>query len=149
MIGDVGPVRDFNFENDVRATQLLLDSDVPLVLAGFELTSQVVIREADLETIRARNHPVAQYFYDNSLAWCRYWREEFEEAGFHPWDSAAIAWLLHPEYFRATDRHATIDPNAPTLDCASARDGRQVRYLDGFQPGGAEQFVHSVVAAVY
>src|SRR5262245_21094047 len=48
FIGDVGPVQDFNFENDVLAMQILLESKFPMVFAGFELTSQVAITAEDL-----------------------------------------------------------------------------------------------------
>ena len=50
-IDDVGPVRDFNFENDVPAMAQLLTTNIPMVLAGFELTSQVEVTEQDLSLI--------------------------------------------------------------------------------------------------
>ncbi|MCZ6618675.1 MAG: nucleoside hydrolase [Gammaproteobacteria bacterium] len=150
-IGDVGPVRDFNFENDVRAAELVMASGVPLILAGFELTSQVTITEADLATIAARGGATSDYFHNNSLAWCQYWMEEFQEPGFHPWDSAAIAWLRHPEYFRSESRGWKIDRSGetPRLECNRNLPGTTVTYCTGFAPGGADAFVRDVVNTVY
>jgi inosine-uridine nucleoside N-ribohydrolase len=177
-LGDAESVQDFNFERDPRAAQLLLESGVPVVLAGFELTSQVAVTERDLETIRKAGTATAEYFHRNSLAWCRHWVQTFPaDQGFHPWDSAAIAWLRHPEYFvtqsrgwrvrdvaysgsRSADgsyRQEDASPNpgshglttVPWLECDEEYPGNQVTYCTGFSPGGAAAFVRDVVTTVY
>lgn len=155
-IGDTGPVQDFNFENDVAAAQLMLASAAPgtrIVLAGFELTSQVCVTEADLAVIARRGTDVASYFHDRSLAWCRYWTTTFpQDQGFHPWDSAAIAWLKHPEYFVAQALGWRITPRprgASWLECDAAFDGQRIEYCTGFAPSGASAFIQDVVDSVY
>ena len=151
-IGDEGPVGDFNFENDVRAARLVMESGVPIVLAGFELTSQVCVTEQDLETIKSHDTRASDYFFENSAAWCRYWTDTFPaDAGFHPWDSATIAWLRHPEYFVHEQRGWRIidaDPNHATLECETRYSGAPVTYCTGFTPGGAAAFVRDVVETV-
>jgi len=155
FIGDTGPVRDFNFENDVPAMATLLAAKLPLVLAGFELTSVVEVTEADLGTIKARNNPTADYFYANSLDWVRHWTSTFPtDKGFHPWDSAAISYLLHPEYFTAEQRFARIDQldDKPALSCSAnqnAATDTPVTYLSGFEGAGKTNFVRDVVSTVY
>ncbi|MEE9253732.1 MAG: nucleoside hydrolase, partial [Pseudomonadales bacterium] len=166
-LGDVGPVRDFNFECDVRAAQVLLSSGVPVVLAGFELSSQVVITAADLERIRERGGDIADYLHRNSQAWCTYWTEQFPaDAGFHPWDSAAIAWLLRPELFetqprgwrirevalsaRERERNSDHSPQSVTwLECDPEFPGTRHTYCTGFKQGKAEAFVRHVMDGVY
>jgi len=153
-IGGEGPVQDFNFENDVRAMELLLATDRPLVFAGFELTSQVAITEADLAVIAARDTDTARYLYRNSLDWARHWTRTFpHDRGFHPWDSAAITWITHPEYFTHERRGVRILPRAgkrpPWLECSEAADAREITYLTGFAPGGAQAFVRAIVDNVY
>ena len=158
-ISGTGPVADFNFDNDVVAMRTLLDAQLPTVLAGFELTSQVVITEQDLASIRARQTPLANYFYENSIDWVRHWTTTFEaDDGFHPWDSAAINYLLHPENFVAEQRVAGIGQldGAPTLDCHPTQESvdlkagtSMVTYLTGFTPGGKARFVADVVNNLY
>jgi non-specific riboncleoside hydrolase len=153
-IGDVGPVQDFNFENDVRAMQILLDAKLPMVFAGFELTSQVAVTDADLRVIAARGTATARYLHDNSLAWFNHWTQRFPgERGFHPWDSAAIAWLTHPELFVTQPRRVRILPRVGKqphwLECSSDGSGPVVTYCTGFVPGGAESFVAAIVDNVY
>lgn len=167
FLGDVGPVRDFNFECDVRAAEILLSAGVPVVLAGFELSSQVVITTADLERIRARGSKTADYLHRNSQAWCTYWTQQFPtDAGFHPWDSAAIAWLLRPELFETqargwrireapltaenNERHPDDSPRSATwLECDPEFPGSKHTYCTGFKPGMAAAFVSHVLDGVY
>jgi inosine-uridine nucleoside N-ribohydrolase len=159
-LGAAGPVADFNFENDVRAARLALEAGVPTVLAGFELTSQVVITERDLTPIAARGTLTADYLHRNSIDWVRYWTRTFPvDTGFHPWDSAALAWLLHPDLFVAEPRGWQIrgsaqdndpfDEAVPRLECDAEFTGDPVTYLSGFQPGAKSKFVHGVVSNVY
>jgi len=152
-IGDAGPVQDFNFENDVRAARLVLESGVPIVLAGFELTAQVVVTETDLESIARAGTDTARYLHRNSLAWCRWWTRQFPaDAGFHPWDSAAIAWLRHPEYFqheRRGWRISEVDRKVFWLECDPAYPGTQVTYCTGFAGDGRAAFVRDIVTRVY
>lgn len=149
-IGDAGPVQDFNFENDVLATDLLMQTAVPTVLMGFELTSQVCVTEADLEGIRAHGDPTAEYFYDNSLAWCRHWTKTFPiDAGFHPWDSAAIAWLLNPNWFTYESRGHQVQYEPKRLECDASFPGPTHTYCTGFAPDGSRAFVQSVIEHVY
>ncbi len=154
-IGDKGPVTDFNFENDVEAARVMLEAsqNVQVVCAGFELTSQVCVTLKDLETIAARNTPVASYFHRNSTAWCNWWTGTFPgDAGFHPWDSAAIALLKHPEYFAMEERgwQITARPKGPAwLECGATLAGARIQYCTGFNGTGKEQFVADVVHSVY
>lgn len=149
-IGAAGPVHDFNFENDVTSTELVLSSGIPTVLMGFELTSQVCITHDDLETIKQNPSSTAQYFYDNSLAWCDYWTRTFPvDDGFHPWDSATIAWLLDRSMFEYESRGHQITRNPDRLDCDPNFAGPHHTYCTGFVTDGANRFVRTVVEQVY
>ena len=152
-IGEAGPIQDFNFEHDVRAARLVLESEVTKILMGFELTSQVAVTESDLHSIHQVGTDTAEYFYRNSLAWCRWWTREFPaDAGFHPWDSAAIAWIQHPEYFRHQPRGWRIrepDKENHWLECDPEYPGGTVTYCTGFVDGASAAFVRDLVAAVY
>lgn len=166
-IGDVGPVRDFNFENDVLAMQLLLDSQVPIVLAGFELTSQVCINADDLAQIKQQASATADYLYRNSLDWFEHWTRTFpSEAGFHPWDSATISWIREPDLFLKEARGCHIrkarlrqspTPENPDdsaaegyqLVCSNTGEERPVTYLPGFREGGKRRFVEEICRLIY
>ena len=149
-IGDAGPVMDFNFENDVTAAERVMDSGIPIVLMGFELTSQVCVTSADLETIRTHESPTASYFYENSQAWCEYWTNTFPvDDGFHPWDSATIAWVLDRSIFKMETRGHQINRDPKRLECDASFNGPVHTYCTGFEPGGKEAFIQTVIEQVY
>ncbi len=149
-IGDAGPVQDFNFENDVEAARVVMDSGIDCVLMGFELTSQVCVTREDLETIASRGNSTASYFYENSVAWCDYWTDTFpEDTGFHPWDSATIAWLLNPDWFLHEQRGCAITEDPPRFDCGPDISGPQHTYCYGFEANGDRSFVDAVTREVY
>ena len=149
-IGDTGPVNDFNFENDVTALERLMACGVPVVLMGFELTSQVCITQADLLTIGTHESPTASYFYENSLAWCEYRTTTFpEDSGFHPWDSATIAWILDKNMFVYEHRGHVVTRKPKRLECDTSFPGIRHTYCTGFAANGAQEFVQTIIRQVY
>jgi pyrimidine-specific ribonucleoside hydrolase len=105
MIGEKGPVRDFNFRKDVKAAQYVMTSKVPITLAPFELSVQVGFHDKDLLKINRNRSELSSYLYKSMKVWLDFWKKQFPtDKGFHPWDSAAIATLLHPELFRCEKR---------------------------------------------
>lgn len=163
-LGDTGPVRDFNFENDVRAAQILLASGVPVVCAGFELSSPVSMGAEHLAAIEAHDTAVARHLVAGARPWLEHWTRSFPgDTGFHPWDSAAICWLRAPELIASEWRGVRVreveqaprggNPDAsatrvPWLETGPELPGR-TRFLTGFKPGGAERFLSAVVASCF
>ena len=152
-IGGARGVPDFNFESDWRAAETLLESGVRVAMAGFELTHRVVVTRADLESIRERN-ALTQMLVERSLPWLDFWQEAFpSEAGFHPWDSAALALLLEPELFQTEERgwrirHVEADTGGepvPWLETSVTFPGPRVDYCPDFRSGGGAAFVSTML----
>ena len=159
-LGSVGPVRDFNFENDVRATQVLLAAGVPVVCAGFELSSPVAMTAAHLDAIAAHDTPLAHHLVAGARPWLAHWCAQFPgDAGFHPWDSAAICWLRAPQTILTERRGWRIrevdaQPSRHNPDASPARVpwwetsadlGGELTFCTGFAAGGEAQFLDTVV----
>ena len=153
MLHGKGPVNDFNVENDMEAARALLEHGVPVTMAGFELTSQVALGGADLEALPAS--PIREYFLSKTRPWLAYWQRTFPgDNGFHPWDSAAIDWLLHPERYVREDRGWRIgvsadDPDVRWLETSADLDGGPVTFLTGFVDGGPAALVGDIIQATY
>ena len=101
--------RDFNFELDPRAFQVLLDSKVPLVLAPFEISSKIWIEEADLDRLAASGSAAARSLVAASRAWRSMWSRLFGVEGFNPFDTLAVAYAISSEGFACETVPARID----------------------------------------
>jgi len=100
--------RDFNFELDPNAFQVLLDSNVPTVLAPWELSSKVWITREDLDRLD-RGSPDVQYLVPPALDWLAWWHENVGVNGFNPFDTLAVGYLTSPLLFQCADLNATIE----------------------------------------
>lgn len=90
------PFRDFNFELDAPGFQVLLDSKAPIVLAPWEVSSKVWLKEDDLQQLAA-GKPSTQWLVNAGRDWLRMWQEQFGVDGFNPFDTLAVAYLTSPE----------------------------------------------------
>ena len=153
MLHGKGPVPDFNVENDMDAARALLEHGVPVTMAGFELTSQVALGAADLDMLPVS--PLRAYFLERSRPWLANWLRSFPgDAGFHPWDSAAVDWLLHPDRYEHEARGWRIGPapdDAATLwlETAPHLPTPATTFLTGFAPGAADALVRDIVQSVH
>jgi pyrimidine-specific ribonucleoside hydrolase len=89
------PFSDFNFEHDPAAMQVLLDSDVPLALAPWEVSSHIWITRDDLAQLRASGGS-GLWIAATSQHWIEMWENELGAKGFNPFDTLAVGYLTHP-----------------------------------------------------
>jgi inosine-uridine nucleoside N-ribohydrolase len=90
------PLRDFNFEMDPAAMQVILDSKVPLVLAPFEISSKVWITASDIDALRGKS-PALDWLAGPAVDWLGVWKRSFGVDGFNPFDTLAVAVVSSPE----------------------------------------------------
>ena len=93
------PHRDFNFELDPDGMHILLESDVPLVFAPWEVSSRVWIRRADLARL-GDSSPSGRYIAEACASWTALWRQRFGVDGFNPFDTLGVGWVSHPQLLR-------------------------------------------------
>jgi inosine-uridine nucleoside N-ribohydrolase len=101
--------RDFNFELDPRAFQVLLDSKVDVVLAPFEISSKIWLDGADLDRLAASGSAAARFLVAPSRAWRSMWSRLFGVDGFNPFDTLAVGYAISPAGFTCETIPARID----------------------------------------
>ncbi len=100
------PFPDLNFELDPVAFQVLLQSEVNVVLHPFEISSKVWVNEADLQELMGAGGAAA-YLGEYSMPWLNQWKA-FSEKGFNPFDVLASAYLVDDSFFQYKDLPASI-----------------------------------------
>lgn len=101
------PFRDFNFELDAAGFQVLLDTKAPIVLAPWEVSSKVWLREAHLQQLAA-GKPSAQWLAAPGRDWLKMWQQQFGVDGFNPFDTLAIAYVTSPQLLEWEDLPCAI-----------------------------------------
>ena len=89
--------RDFNFEKDPQAFATILASEIPLVLAPFEISSQVWIKKGDLEYMEQSKNAACMWLFPHAKKWLELWEVVFYVDGFNPFDTLAVAYLTSPK----------------------------------------------------
>lgn len=99
--------RDFNFELDAPGFQALLDSAAPIVLAPWEVSSHVWLREAELERLK-NGTEATRWLYPAAAKWLKQWQTNLQLDGFNPFDTLAIGYLTSPQMIQCEDLPAEI-----------------------------------------
>jgi inosine-uridine nucleoside N-ribohydrolase len=99
--------RDFNFELDAPGFQVLLDSSVPIVLAPWEVSSKVWLREAELKQLAAGTE-ATKWLHAPASDWLKKWQRDLGLDGFNPFDTLAIAYLTSPQWITSEVLPAAI-----------------------------------------
>ncbi|QDU34095.1 Pyrimidine-specific ribonucleoside hydrolase RihB [Poriferisphaera corsica] len=112
--GEMDEIRftDLNFENDVEGMQVLLRSEVELVLVPWEVASQVWLTRDDLEKLRAEGGGRGIYIYATTQHWFDAWEKEFgagKEKGFNPFDTLALGYVVDPGMFETEEVVARVE----------------------------------------
>jgi inosine-uridine nucleoside N-ribohydrolase len=93
---DVRSFRDFNFELDPAAFQVLLDSGVRLVLAPWEVSSKVWMTSNDLDEL-VKADARLDWLVKAARNWIDFWRRDLHTTGFNPFDTLAVAYAITPD----------------------------------------------------
>ena len=101
--------RDFNFELDPRAFQILLDAKVELVLAPFEISSTIWLRGDDLDRLASGRSSAARGLAAPAREWLSLWTRLFGVDGFNPFDTLAVGYAISPDGFLCEALGARIE----------------------------------------
>jgi pyrimidine-specific ribonucleoside hydrolase len=123
------PHRDFNFENDPAAMQVLLESPIELVFAPWEVSSHVWIDRNDLESLRGTGGSGA-WIAETSGYWIELWERSISKQGFNPFDTLAVGYLTHPELIESMRMGTRIE------EAQDDRDPRQRKPYLFVEPRG-------------
>ncbi|GBG94233.1 inosine-uridine preferring nucleoside hydrolase [Ligilactobacillus salitolerans] len=110
--GNWSPAAEFNIAVDPEAAKIVVDSGIPLVMAGLNVTHQAQILKEDIEAIRTIGNPVAVAMAELLDFYGLYYgQEKWGFKGIPVHDPVTITWLLHPEYFTTLKKNVDIELN--------------------------------------
>jgi len=91
-------VFDYNYEFDTKSMDVVLNSPIPLVFAGYEPSSYTHIGNIDLASLD-QNEEADKWLFDIVQPWMEKNETYFGVRGFIPFDCSTLGVITHPEYF--------------------------------------------------
>jgi len=91
-------VGDYNFEKDVEAFRVVLDSGIKVVLSGYECSEYVLLGAVDTQFL-ANGNEADRWLHGMLMPWTNRAKELFGIAGFIPYDVTPLGYITHPNYF--------------------------------------------------
>jgi inosine-uridine nucleoside N-ribohydrolase len=150
-IAGQGPLPDFNVESDPAACERILATEIPLLLAGFEVATHATITGEHLDRL-THGPPAARWLAERSRDWLAWWAEQLDHDGFHPFDTLAVAAVAAPELIELAPAAATIMriEAAPPGDLQlharlGATDGRIASYATRAASGFVEDLMRRLL----
>ncbi len=117
------PLMDLNFELDAPGFQVLLDSEIPIVLAPFEVSSKELLTEVEMGRLEGGGED-ARWLAAPAADWLEWWKKRFSTDGFYPFDTLAVAYLTSPDWLACEDLPVEIqlypdDVKVPAMGAAA------------------------------
>ncbi len=109
-LGNWTPQVEFNMFVDPEAAKMVIDSGIPLVMAGLDVTHKAQILPTDVTAFRAIDNPVAKAIADLLDFYHIYYSQAkwgFEGTPVH--DPCTLAWLIAPSLFETVKRNLDIE----------------------------------------
>ncbi len=91
-------VFDYNYELDTESMDVLLDTPIPLIFAGYEPSSYTHIGLIDLASLDT-TLVADKWLYDVVQPWMGLNKLLFDVYGFIPFDCSTLGMVTHPEFF--------------------------------------------------
>ncbi|GAA4448575.1 hypothetical protein GCM10023189_06640 [Nibrella saemangeumensis] len=151
---------DINFERDPKAFQLILNTQIPLVLAGYEASSTIYVDNQDIHFLQESSDQTDRWLYQQLRQWQKLWKIALgSRKGFIPFDAVTAAWLTDPGYLLYFNDipvsieqlpddwklHRLIHHRKPFLQASYQYASiRKVTYCYGVQPAYKELMLQSL-----
>lgn len=121
--GNWTPAAEFNILVDPEAADIVFNSNIPIIMAGLDVTEKALIKPEDFEKIKALNNPVAEVCSD----WLEFFYKfhktmGYEGAPLH--DAVAVMALTHSEIFTFQDLYVQVETEGKYTTGATIADIR-------------------------
>lgn len=133
---------DYNFEHDSVAARMLVESGVPLLLAGYDCSDGFHLHRALYRPLRSSPSKGDRWMYRHLSRWEWVWRNLFGvKDGFTPFDCSTVGALLYPEDFCIRPALSVAVTEGPN-DARSVVKSDLKMFLTVGQEGGPHRVDH-------
>lgn len=137
---------DANVDNDPESMRQVIESGIPITLAGFEAAQAIWLHRSDITAIRSNGRVGDRWVAWRLWLWALAWRIKLGTNGFVPFDACTLGALLYPEQFMI--RHdVAVAFNDRANDAPSFKAAANKTYLEVSETMDSSHRVDFAVAA--
>ena len=111
-LGNITPAAEFNIFVDPHAADIVLNSDIPLIMMGLDVTHKVMVNDKIIENIKKNGNKSSYFFADLMNFYSKFHRKlyEIEESPLH--DPCVIAYLIDPSLFKGKFVNVVVEKDS-------------------------------------
>jgi pyrimidine-specific ribonucleoside hydrolase len=144
---------DYNFDLDPRSSEILLQTEIPLLLAGYDCSDSLFLSRKDFIHLKRSSNKGDRWLFRQLKDWENLWRMFLgSKKGFIPFDCATVGALLYMSEFELSEsgaainiavndsRHTVKTPSKSYL-LVNQPGTRLVAYCEGSKPAFKERLL--------
>ena len=111
-LGNITPVAEFNIYVDPHAANIVLNSGIPLVMMGLDVTHKVNVNDNIIYDIQQNNNKSSYFFANLMKFYSKFHRKLYQtdETPLH--DPCVIAYLIDPTIFSGKLVNVQVEENS-------------------------------------
>ena len=111
-LGNITPSAEFNIYVDPHAADIVLNSGIPLVMMGLDVTHKVMVNDEIIEDFKKNGNKSSYFFADLMSFYSKFHRKLYEtnESPLH--DPCVIAYLIDPSLFKGKFVNVVVEKDS-------------------------------------
>ena len=112
-LGNITPSAEFNIYVDPHAADIVLNSGIPMVMMGLDVTHKVMVNDSIINDIKKNGNKCSIFFGDLMSFYSKFHRKlyEIDESPLH--DPCVIAYLINNKIFEGKDVNVVVEKDSP------------------------------------
>ena len=111
-LGNITPAAEFNIYVDPHAADIVLNSGIPLIMMGLDVTHKVMVNDEIIDDFKKNGNKSSLFFADLMKYYSKFHRQLYEinESPLH--DPCVIAYLIDPSLFQGKFVNVVVEKDS-------------------------------------
>ena len=111
-LGNITPAAEFNMYVDPHAANIVLNSGIPLVMLGLDVTHKVNVNDQIISEIQQNNNQSSNFFADLMKFYSKFHRKLYQTNDTPLHDPCVIAYLIEQSIFEGKMVNVQVEENS-------------------------------------